>query len=366
MTNRELDPRTLGRATVLLVGSPGAPASGPLEVVCARDGWDLRIDRARSACDAIRSLRSRGADLVVIDLDGMGHRARWMAHAARIAQPSAAIVVVGQWPSSDATRACLRAGVSEWIDADSWIVTDSLVNRLGALLARAVTDRLGVDRIAVLESACRRLSEERSQLQRKLGGASANLAGAEDIARDREGLAAMQAECRTLLSQEAEPELIVEIAANYLVSRLGPTNAALLVAEGESFRLAAYVRDDLTRRAAGKVLDQLSSSWATRIAAASSPIVLQEGSAPREGCEGLAAVLPGRSILAFSCNGAQSTRSRGVVVLFRDSQRPYGDGDIRVARAVGAALGYALDRTDRILNRATPKWPTEAPECPES
>jgi hypothetical protein len=366
MNARTLNPRTLGRANVLLVGSTCAPAAGPLEVVCSREGWDLRIDRAPSVNEAIRSLRARGADLVVVDFDCLGTRGRWMALAARLAQPNAATIAVGERPSASSLKSCLRAGVAEWVDAEEWTVEDALIERLCALLTRAVTQRVGADRITVLESACRRLSEERASLQKQLGGACASLAGAEDAIRDREAIAAMQAECRTLFAQETESEAIVELAANYIVSRVGPTNAALLVGDGERYRLAAYVRDDMARRSAGGIIEHISSQWASCIAAESEPIVINEGRASHQGFEGLIGVLPGRAALAFAGGAGSGAQARACVALFRDAARPFGPSDTLVAKAVGGALQDALERTDRILNRAKPGWPTESPEPGEA
>ncbi|MSR28612.1 MAG: hypothetical protein EXS03_03430 [Phycisphaerales bacterium] len=362
MSHSITDPRTLGRARVLLVGAATELGSAPLDAVSSRAGWNLRVERSRGPREAIRALRGQPIDLVILDYDSMDQRARRVAAAARKAHPHSSILILGRWPAGSVVAEFLRAGIADWIEPSHWTADDRIVATLGSLLETAVNTRVGANRIAVLESACRRLSQERTALERRLGGACANLAGVEELTRDREGIAAMQAECRTLLAQEAETEPIVEIGANYLIARAGLSNAALFICEGGKYRLAAYVRDDLSRRSAGGLIEHLASQWCAKISEREGIVRLTAGEPAPEGLEGLAGVLPGRSTLAFACRSADSAQPEAVIVLFRDGQRPFSPESERVTRAVGAALGSALERVNRILNRAKPSWPLETPD----
>ena len=102
--------------------------------------------------------------------------------------------------------------ITDWIDTEHWANQASISNRVASEIEKAMIDRVNSERLVVLENAFRRLTQERKSLEEKLGGACANLAGAEESARDREGIASMQTECRMLLAQESEVESIVELS----------------------------------------------------------------------------------------------------------------------------------------------------------
>ncbi len=366
MGTPNLDPPTRDRPKVLLIGTASQPDAGPLAAAAQVSRWNLHIERGRSAREAMGALRRGPVDLVVIDHDackGKGHRLAW---AARAANPSAAILVVGEWPESATASNYLRHSIAEWVAPSLWRAGAVTPARIVALVAAAVASRGQRDRLSVLECACRRLSKERAVLESKVGSLCATIAEIEAAARDREGIVSMQAECRMLLSQEVEAEPLVEIAANYLVSHTGPTNAALFVREDGQFRLAAYIRDDLARRSAGGMLEHLSAVWCAKIGQREAPVNIGCGDAVPEGMEAVVGVLPGRAILAIPCLSGAAGSVEAVVILFRDAQRPYGPDAERAARAVSGALGAALSRVCRIHNRAKPSWPTEAPEPDDS
>ncbi|MDA0214715.1 MAG: hypothetical protein O2875_05060, partial [Planctomycetota bacterium] len=338
-----------GRANVLLVGQMVWPTSCDASKALQVTLRNVRVDRVQSARDAISWMRGRSIDMVVIDHEAIGEYATQLVASLRTAFPSAAIILVGELPSAVIVAEFFRMNITDWIENEQWADGVLIGNRVAGEIEKAMNNRVSRERMIGLENACRRLTQERKTLEEKLGGACANLAGAEESARDREGIAAMQAECRMLLAQENEVESIVELSTQYLIARVGPTNAAIFLQDQGQYRLAGYVRDDLARRAAGGLVDHLASLWCDRIAVHSGVVQFGPSDPPIASFAELAGVLPGRSVFAFACPNIDSTTSSAVVILFRDGQRPFSCELKKVALAVGPAMASGLARVRRIL-----------------
>lgn len=340
-------------------------------------GWRVSLDRVERAPDAVRRMRGRMCDLAVIDASTIGARTERVVRALRIAAPTAAAVVVSVPPDARRIAALMRAGAQDVIAAGEDTVEGAPCERIAALGARAVSSRLAQERLAVLESACRRLSRERAALEAQVMQMASGLASAEHDAVEREARASMTSEFRTLVAQETDIESVISLGGHYLVARVGATNAALFVIDHERWRLGGYVRDDLARRAAGGLLDHLADAWCSRIAAQQEMVRVSPSEPIPQGWGGLAGLLPGRQVLAFACRGSaagvshaapanalvapQLQPASAVVVLFREVTRPFGPECTRAADALAPAFGAAIDRVRRVLSRARPSWPAEPP-----
>lgn len=348
-------------------------------VAALRDGgWRVSIDRVERAADVVRRLRGRMCDLALVDAGAMGFRTERIVRAVRIAAPAAAAVVVSVPPDASRIAALVRAGAQDVVTASDGPVCGEPCGRIAALGARSVSARLAQERLAVLESACRRLSKERAALEAQVMQMASGLASAEHEAVEREARASMASEFRTLVAQETDIESVISLGGHYLVARMGATNAALFVMDHDRWRLGGYVRDDLARRAAGGLLDHLADVWCTRIAAQADAVRVSPSEPVPQGWGGLAGLLPGRQVLAFACRSAaahgvsqaapasaliapQLQPASAVVVLFREVTRPFGPECLRTADALAPALGAAIDRVRRVLSRARPSWPAEPP-----
>lgn len=350
---------------MLIVGGRSSPSATPIEEAGCTAGWALRLERVTIARRAIQLARAHPVDLVVLDFSSQPTNARRLIAAMRKLNPACAIVVVGGLGSPQATVECFRAGATDWIDPDSWKSNDEIHRKISAWLESSISRRLSGDRLAVLEAACRKLTQDRVQLEQRLGGAAANLAGSEEVARDREVVASMQAEFRMILSQEVEVESIIELTANYMIAKVGPTNAAIFTLEEERYRLAGYVRDDLSRKGAGGLIEHIGSSWCHAIAKEQHAVSFDPMTIAPDGYAKLAGVIPGRCVLAFACPTEKLDAAPAVIVLFRDGQRPFGPDALQMARAVGAVLSGGIERVRRVLSRAQPQWPKETPDTLE-
>ena len=353
-----------GRANVLFIGAITWPIVTRSTDDCREILRTARVDRVESAREAVSWMRGRLIDCVVIDIAMIGERTSRLVSVLRKAFPFAGIIIVGELPAAIVVAEFFRLGINDWIDGCDWGEQESTVSRVAGRIENAIMDRVRGERLVVSENACRRLTHERKELEEKLGGACAHLADAEESARDREGVASMQAECRMLLAQESEVESIVELSTRYLIARVGVTNAAIFLQDHGQYRLAGYVRDDLSRRAAGGLVEHLASLWCAKVAAQPGVIRFGPSDPPSARFAELSGVLPGRSVFAFACPNLDPINGCAVIFLFRDGQRPFSPDLEKVARAVGPAFASGLARVRRVLMRAQPQWPKESPDLP--
>lgn len=355
--------RTLGTVRVLDCGCAAHETDAVL--CCLRSaGWRIALDRADRATAAVRKLRGRAFDLVLLDHAALGARVGRVARAVRVASPGASILVTSSPEDAAAIAQMMRAGAHDAIPPRSDWSAPELADCVRTLASRAVASRLAHERLTVLESACRRLSRERAELEAQVLQMASGLAAAEQAACEREERAALSTEFRTLVAQETDIDSVISIGGHYLVARMGATNAALFVLDGDRWRLGGYVRDDLARRAAGGLLDHIADAWCTRIAAHAGCVRISPAEPAPEGWASLSGLLPGRHVLAFACygqEGALIAHPVAAVVLFRDASRPFGPECMRAAEALGPAFGASIDRVRRVLSRARPSWPAEPP-----
>ena len=356
-------PRTLGTVRVLDCGCAPHETDAVLCGLRAA-GWRIALDRAERASASVRKLRGRVFDLVLVDHAVMGARTCRIARAVRIASPGASIIVTSVPEDITAIAQLVRAGVHDVLPACPDWSAPELVECVRTHASRAVSARLAHERLTVLESACRRLSRERAELEAQVLQMASGLAAAEQAACEREERAALSTEFRTLVAQETDIDSVISIGGHYLVARMGATNAALFVLDSDRWRLGGYVRDDLARRAAGGLLDHIADTWCTRIAAHSGCVRISPAEAAPDGWAALSGLLPGRHVLAFACygqEGALIAHPVAAVVLFREASRPFGPECVRAAEALGPAFGASIDRVRRVLSRARPSWPAEPP-----
>jgi len=341
---------------------------GALEVseewtACSDFGVVPRLARSTDVKEAAEWIASHWADAVVVDAACLGTQAQgtaWLT-ALREVRPHAGVILVGH-PSANAVdvtgmvAALFGVGLSDWLERDQWSGAWSS-GRVARWLLESVQRRSRDERSRLVEGACARLTQERRGLEERLGKACADLSKARSDAEEREAVASMRSECNAILSMEVEPAPIIEWSLQYFIARVGPTNVSLFVRERERFIVGGYVRDDLSRRAAGGMLEHLSTGWCESIAAQRAVVRIADGQALAPRWVELQGVLPGRSVLAFPCTEGELAQSSAVVIAFRDGRRPFGPDLERVGRALGPALGGAIARARRVLGRMQPQWP---------
>ncbi|MBY0309144.1 MAG: hypothetical protein K2Q09_10420, partial [Phycisphaerales bacterium] len=160
-----------------------------------------------------------------------------------------------------------------------------------------------------------------------------------------------------LIQGELDVEALLRHALEFILGRIGPTNAAVFLpgSTGE-YALGAYVNLSCPKETAEVMLDHLANIAAPKLESTVGVIDLSTpeslGRVLGEGAEWL----KGQRVLAFSCR--QENECLAVFMLFREGQRPF-EADAGGALAlVRDEFGRQLARVIRIHHRHLPrdKW----------
>jgi GAF domain-containing protein len=172
---------------------------------------------------------------------------------------------------------------------------------------------------------------------------------------------AMSTEFRTLIKQELDIEALLRTTLEYLLSKTGPTNAAVFLPDQDGhFDLGAYVNYDCPRQTIALLLDHLCQAICPQMAE-ESDIVTFDDAAQFADWIGLdAGTLDDSQVLAFSC--PHEGECLAVVVLFRNRSEPFDEAVASTLDILRHTFADQLDHVIRIHNRARPQWPDEAPD----
>ena len=160
-----------------------------------------------------------------------------------------------------------------------------------------------------------------------------------------------------LIQGELDVETLLRHALEFILARIGPTNAAVFLpgSTGE-YALGAYVNLSCPKDTAEVMLDHLANTAAPRL---ESTIGVIDLSTPQnlekvlgEGAEWL----QGQRVLAFACR--QENECLAVFVLFREESRPFSADSAQALAMVRDEFGRQLARVIRIHHRHLPrdKW----------
>ncbi len=304
----------------------------------------------------------RGWDLILLDVAEGGDRLAVAAGAARRANPRVALLLLASGDSLDTMRTALKLRCDDLLLMP--MDCGELAQRLQAALARSLAARLADEKLALLEGVCERLLADRDELARKVGGLCGDLASAHERSSEQATIAGRVGELRALLSQETERESTVRTAMQYLLSVTGPMNTAVFLPTADgSWTLAGYAREDTPRNRLTVEMDEFRARWCGELAGAPA-VVRVEGVVTNPQWQPLAALLPGRDIIGWSCPSPE--RAEAILIGFRATQRPFDAAAIEVLDALREVIGCALQRLDRIHRRARPTWPAGASDCNEA
>jgi DNA-binding response OmpR family regulator len=160
-----------------------------------------------------------------------------------------------------------------------------------------------------------------------------------------------------LIQGELDVETLLRHALEFVLARVGPTNAAVFLpgSTGE-YALGAYVNLSCPKETAEVMLDHLANTAAPKLESA---IGVMDLSSPQtmekvlgEGAEWL----QGQRVLAFACR--QENECLAVFVLFREESRPFAADAAQALSMVRDEFGRQLARVIRIHHRHLPrdKW----------
>lgn len=344
-----------GAATPRVLAVDGDPLVRQ-QIAKALGGKQMICDTASSIAELRRALSSGEYDVVVIDeqqRDGSGLDAvRDMTDAGG---PVRVIVTSGRAELVGAVEA-MRCGAADFLVKP--FKPADLAARVEAALSTVRRIRDEQRRVDRLKRLCRRLSTERQEVSRQVDSLCNDLVTAYQELADQMGHASLAGEFSSLVRQELDVESLLRATLEYLLTKTGPTNAAVFLPTGnQDFSLGAYVNYDLEKDTADVLLDHLADSIAPRL---QHDTELRRYTTSQQVAERLgdaAAWLGESNVITFACR--EGGDCLAVVALFRDKKTPFADELIPVLTVMRDIFGEQLARVVRIHHRHMPKdaWP---------
>lgn len=348
---------------------PLEPAESAMTVLLTEDDVlapvvEAALARAGMACrragttDQLAQLVSRqGAPVIVLADDTQAQGGQLAGGIDSIARDGCGVIVLSRRRDLEAAVDAMRGGAIDFIP---WpCAPDELGARLRAGFDRLRAARAHADRVDQLERACEKLDGARREMAQHTQDLFDEVLGACDTMEDDLSAASMAGEFGALVGQELDVESLLRTTLEYMLTKTGPTNAAVFLPTGhEDYSLGAYVNCDVPRESADVLLDHLADIIAPRFEAEKT---LRRFVSDRELESALgedAGWLEGSELVVFACHDEEECIA--VFALFRERRSPFTPeilSDLEVMRQIFAEQ---LAKVVRVHHRHLPpqdQWP---------
>ena len=337
----------------LVIGSPGKD----------RDRLVLRLETLGYVCettdsvDLAYSLVSQvEPDILAIASDG-GNDAAWrFIQEVQESTPCVRAIVYGGAPNPDDVVEAIRSGASDWIT----LPTDHtrIPERMEQLMARVRAHRGREERLEELAKNCKQLSEARDEMSEQVDVLCSDLASAYRSMRSQMTDVAMSSEFKTLVSQELDVEDMLRTSLEYILKRIGPTNAVVYLKEGdEQYGVGAYVNYQWQDEDLMPMLCELGDVVCKPMSNEHDLIRFEDTSEFANTAGGLMKMIEGADVSAFSCHRGEECLA--VFVLFRDAEVGFDDQHAATLDVLRSIIAEQLSQIVRIHKRSRPEWPEE-------
>ena len=170
---------------------------------------------------------------------------------------------------------------------------------------------------------------------------------------------AFGAEFQTLIGQELDVESMLRTALGYMLTRLGATNAAVYLREGEvDWGLGAFINYDRHADQFQPLIDSLGSAICPIMEREKQLKKYTDGESFAEFLELDPVDFSGCEVVTFGC--FYEKKCRAVVTLFRGETHPFDEESIETMDTLRTIFGQQLGVILKIHKRAETQWPSES------
>lgn len=332
-------------------------ASSLKRIRTAAAALTARVDTAAGIVAAREALAKDNYDVAVLDTAQNDAEALQLVRELS-ACPSCAcrFIITSSRSDLDAAVDAMRSGAADFLATP--FTQEDITIRLRAALEQSRAVRDSNRRVERLQRICKRLNTAREEVSDQVDSLCTDLVSAYEELADQMSTATLATEFNALVRQELDVESLLRTTLEFMLTRTGPTNAAVfLPTGGHDYNLGAYVNYDIPRDTADVLLDHLADFMPQRFEELESVLVLATPEAQESRLGDEASWIVDSTMAIFACR--DDDECLAVVALFRDRKHAFSEelvGQLEVMRDIFAEQ---LARVVRIHHRAVanPEWP---------
>lgn len=254
-------------------------------------------------------------------------------------------------------RAALESGATDFIRTP--IDIDEFAARIDATLTSTATEREREQKLDKLQRLCAELNDARSEISDQVDVLCSDMLSVYEDLTDQISEAAMAAEFRTLLRMELDLEQVLRTTLEYLLSKTGPTNAAVFLPDPDKvYSLGAYVNYDCPRESIDRLLEHLCGAICPQMSDEHDLVVFDDAQEFAQWIGLEDGLLERSQVIAFSCH--HNGECMAVVVMFRSGALPFDPPLARTLDILRSIFARQLNQVVRIHHRSAPQWPDDA------
>ena len=312
------------------------------------------VDRAESIEDAEEKIDRLWYDAVIIAADPENAIETCRQVCALPGGPS--VVLFSQGASLDVATRAMQLGVRDLLGPEIGRV--EFCQRVRTVIEASEATRDRADREARLKRLCSKLDRARRAVSGEVGELCTDLADAYQDLADQIGELATAGELSGILRQELDIEGLLRTFLEYLLARVGSTNAGVFLPNSVGdYSLGAYINYDRPRVTAETELEELAGVIAPAFEGASRVALLNDDIAIAERLGDEAGFFSGETVVAIACHdtpGDVESECLAVICLFRDRRTPFSAQALRTVQVASELFGLQMARVIRIHHRHQP------------
>jgi len=357
-------------AQALTEGEHTTPVQGPADILIVHGNPEssrrlvgtLATGKHRCKCashlDEARALLNRHVfDLIILDPHLENCNGLDLIGDAEKQSPWIKTLVTGTTDSYRAVVAAMRRGATDYINIKTRLA--ELPDRVTDALIKARLAYQREQRVDRLKRICKELNLARREISQQIDILCNDLASAYEGINEQISEVAMASEFRALIRQELDIEDLLRTTLEYMLTRTGPTNAALFLPDGaDAYGLGAYVNYDCPRESISALLDQLGSAVCRQMEHENEIVRFDDA---REFAQwtGLDIDFFGEcEVVAFACRHSEQTMA--VIVMFRNQSKPFEEELIGTIDTLREIFAEQLNNVIHVHHRADPQLADES------
>lgn len=331
-----------------------------------RDRMVLQLETLGYTCemsDTIESARTRNGqwkpDVMMIAAEIDQAQAAALIRETQSEWPSVRSVIFGAAPTPDALVEAIRSGASDWIN----LPTDRsrVPERMEQIMARVRAHREREQQLERLADTCEQLTTARDEMSDQVDVLCGDLASAYRTMREQMSDVAMSSEFKALISQELDVEDMLRTSLEYILKKLGPTNAVVYLNEGDKkYGVGAYVNFQWQDTDLMPTLTELGDLVCPAMSTEHELVRFDDTSELASEVGGALSILGGSQLASFSCH--RDDECLAVFVLFRDADTGFSPEDATTLDVLRTIIAEQLAQIIRVHKRSKPEWPDEPAE----